>query len=90
MSCATDFFRSWQQHLHDRRCQPVDFPMWRIRHPVNPKLYYSHRDGRFVREGYSTWTNRERFANFPNPDPERIWESFGYHIPLYDPGEIDT
>jgi hypothetical protein len=76
--------REWQSSVPQT---PSDFPMWRIRHAINPKLYYSHRDGRFVREAYSTWTNQERFAKFPNPDPERIWESFGFYIPLYDPDD---
>lgn len=62
---------------------PSEFPMWRIKCPTNPKLYYSHREGHFVRDGYSTWTNSERFANFPNPDPERIWEPFGFPISIF-------
>jgi len=60
-------------------------------------LYYSSPRGEFVREFYSVFTNQQFKTRFKvavrHPDGTmiddqgRLWESFGYPIPLYDEDE---
>jgi len=56
--------------------------------PLNERQWYSRDKGEWVRVGYTIWTPRDWQAQFGSqPHEGRVWEAFGYLIPLYDEGE---
>jgi hypothetical protein len=75
--------------------------MVRIAHPSLYGYYYNDKDSvnPWVTKGYTIWKMSDWEGRFGNSvstkeqgsryldDSNRLWEFFGYNIPLYDPGD---
>lgn len=71
----------------------------RLCHPKVHELYYDSKTAEWVAKGWTRWSMAEWEKKFSNDvsvkvpgvryiDPEkRVWEFFGYTIPLYDADE---
>ena len=73
------------------------YPFYRMVSPASDTMYYSKETAEYVTEGYTKWRRRDWVSSFNvnqvlmdgriEDDQGRLWEGFGFVVPLYDKGE---
>jgi len=73
------------------------YPLYRLQNPANEQEFYSKATAEWVTHGYTKWRREDWVHAFKVDtvladgrivdDQGRMWEGFGFVIPLYDEGE---